>query len=187
MKKRMLILGISVWLSVVAAETGWSATPPMERKIHAGLAVGFGLPKISFSQFRTPISVLGGGSVNLRLMNRIVLQAGGYGLHTFSLGKINRQEGELIFDLVWASVDLMYRMRGGFSAESFVLLGGGGYHFTKQFGFDKIIVDTPGLSLGISQWFYRKSWSSVLEIKWHLLFRPSDHPQVLTVTFGLML
>ena len=186
MQKKIFIVFILMLLCCGIAKQGMSMNQSGQRRVHIGFAAGFGLPKIPFSQFRTPISVLGGGSINFRLSDRIAMQLGGYGLHTFSLGKINTQQGELRFNLLWGSFDMMYRWRGSMSGETFVLVGVGGYKVSKQFGFDEYNLNTMGLTLGIAQWTHKRSWSSAIEFKWHLLFKPSD-TQILTVTFVFML
>ena len=140
------------------------------------------------SPFRSPVSVLGGGMVNVGLSPRIRFQANGYGLHTFNLGRIDAQEGKLRFNLAWVSGELMYQLLGRFRGESFITVGVGYYDLSQQYGSAKEDLTTPGIALGVTQWMGRKKMKSSVEIKWHLLFEPKDGlPQVLTVTLGLML
>ena len=82
----------------------------------------------------------------------------------------------------------MYRLLGRYRGQSFVTVGMGYYDLSQQFGFAKDHLQTPGLSLGISQWMGRGKVKSHVEIKWHLLFKPKEGlPQVLTVTLGVLL
>ena len=152
-----------------------------------GISAGLGLPKIPFAQFRAPVSILGGGSVNIRFVRKMALQINGYGLYTFSLGTINNRDDKLRFDLVWVSADL-FRHIGGFIAnESYVALGLGHYSLFRQYEDDIDNLNTTGLNIGWISWSSHNKWNSTLEIRWHLLFKPSDKPQIVTITFGLLL
>ncbi len=157
------------------------------KPFHASFSAGLGLPKIPFAQFRAPVSVLGGASVNFRLVRKIALQIDGYSLHTFNLGTINNRNDELRFDLAWASVDLLRHIGGVISSESFIILGLGRYHLSRQYEDDQDMLSTTGLNIGFTHWIYQLNMNSILEIRWHLLFNPSDHPQVVSITFGLLL
>ena len=185
MKTRWFLRVVFLVFCFVATERGFSGVVA-ERRVHVGLSAGIGLPKVPFSQFRAPVSVLGGGAINVRLLRRWVLQLDGYGLTTFSLGRVDEREGELRFNLAWASFDILTHLRGVVNGESFLMAGLGRYHLSQQFNADETVTNTMGINLGLVDWKYRRGWNSSLEIRWHLLFHPSSNPQVLTVTFGVM-
>ncbi|MBN2030077.1 hypothetical protein JW824_07500 [bacterium] len=184
--KKWSLIGVSLWLVFIFRGDGISQTISM-KTIRFGISAGLGLPKIPIAQFRAPISVLGGGSVNIRFVRKMALQINGYGLHTFGLGTINNRNDQLRFDVVWVSADLLCHMGGIVSNESFVALGLGQYHLSRQYEDDRDNLNTIGLNIGWISWSYHTRWNSVLEIRWHLLFNPSDKPQVVTITFGLLL
>jgi len=187
MHYRKFQVGLFLLCFCILADQKISGSPLIRGRAHAGLSVGFGLPKIPISPFRSPISVLGGGSLNFRLSRKIALQCDGFGLYTFDLGTGSSQGGKLRFNLTWISLDVLYHLRGLIRSESFVLAGLGGYHLSQQFDEDETILDTMGFNLGLVHWTHWRRWSGVFEVRWHLLFQPSDSPQVLTVTFGLLL
>ncbi len=156
-------------------------------RIHAGLSAGFGLPKIPISYFRTPFSLLAGGKLNCRLSRKLALEGEGCALYTFNMGTASGEKGKLRFNLVWGSFIFAYRINSDIEKESFLMLGFGEYHLSQQFNKEKTVLVTPGFSLGLAAWKYRRRLSTVFELRWHLLFRPSNNPQVLTLTFGVML
>ena len=178
-------MGVLVFCFLIVQDVSHASV--VSRRVHGGLSVGMGLPKIPLSRFRSPVSVTGGVSLSFRLMRRIGIQTGGYGLYTFNLGTRDGQDGELRFNLAWFSVDVLGHLGGVVKSESFVLVGLGGYHLSRQIEADETIQDTMGLNLGLAHWQHWLRWSSVLEVRWHLLFRPGDNPQVLTLTFGVLL
>ena len=155
--------------------------------IRAGFSVGLGLPKIPLSYFRTPFSILGGGHLNYRVNRKLALMGGGYGLYTFNMGTASGQKSELRFNLLWGSLTFAYQINDNIDKESFLLLGFGEYHLSQQFSREETVLDTPGFNLGLSMWKHRRRLSTVFEVKWHLLFRPSNNPQILTLTFGIIL
>ena len=185
MNRKNLLIRLVV-ASILIASSAWAQKTPEERRVRLGVSGGLGLPKIPFGQFRTPVSLTGEGSLAFRFSHRWGLRLGGGALHTFSLGKINSQVGELKYNLLLATGGLMYRLGGPFGGESFVTGGPGVYRLTQQFGGDEETYDTMGFSLGLVQWNYRRTWSSTFEVKWHFLFQPSDNPQVVTMTFGVL-
>ncbi|MBN2340883.1 MAG: hypothetical protein JXR45_05305 [Deltaproteobacteria bacterium] len=156
-------------------------------RIHAGFAGGIGLPKIPISHFRNPISFLAGGMVNVPVTSKIGFQVDGYALTTVSLGTVNKSDGKLSFNLVWGSANLAYQIRGYMGSHSAVLAGLGLYHLKQQFDNRKDTLDTLGLNIGLSQWMKMRKIGGFFEVRWHLLFKPSDSPQVLTLTYGLFL
>lgn len=184
MTKRKCLIGICALSIFFLPGRGLSNSPI--QKTYLGVSIGFGLPKIPISRFRTPISVLGGGFLNYRLGTNMALQLNGYGLYTFSLGTVNAQSGELRFNLLWASMDLQRRLRGVIDEGSFLMAGVGGYRLSQQYDNDEDILNTMGLSIGLSQWKRLRRVTSIFEIRWHLLFHPSPKPQVVTVNFGIM-
>lgn len=186
MKRRIVWMGIFVFFGFIKMERG-NCEIPFPQRVHAGIAAGFGLPSNFYSRFRSPISVLGGGLLNYRVANAYVLQVDGYGLYTFNLGTIDGRGGELRFNLLWTSLDLLRSMKRAAKGESFVAGGVGAYHLSQQFDANETIVNTAGFQLGLVDWRQHARWRSVVEIRWHLLFRPTSNPQVLTVTFGVLL
>ena len=158
-----------------------------ERRIRVGPCVGFGLPKIPISHFRNPISLVGGAAFNCRITNRLVLQLDGEGLTTFSLGTIDQSEGKLRYNQVWSSFDLLYRIKGSIRNESFILIGSGFYHLSQQFDNKEDDINTSGVNLGLVTWMHRGRITRFVDFRWHLLFEPNPNPQVLAVTFGIML
>lgn len=152
--------------------------------VHFGAAAGIGLPKIPVSHFRTPLSVLAGGMGHVSVAERFGIQLDGYALTTFSLGTVNRAGGDLQFDILWGSLAMSYRFRGFMNNRSAVLAGFGRYHLVQQFDFDREVVRTGGVNLGLSNWMIRPTWRGMFEVRWHLLFRPSENPQMLTLTLG---
>ena len=186
MKKRTWYIGACLLLTCFMNVDGYSQVSRM-RRFHTGISVGFGLPKMPYSHFRMPVSVEGGAALNFRFANKWLIQVDGYGLHTFNLGSASDLEGELRFDLAWVSFELMRSMRGFLRDENFIVAGIGRYHLSQQFDNDKDNLNTMGISLGVADWRHWQRWSMVSEIRWHLLFDPDPKPQVLTVTFGILL
>lgn len=183
--KRRLTIGVFILVLATLTNTTYSQTRQF-RWLHASLSAGFGLPKIPFSHFRTPVSVEGGAAMNFRLLNKWLVQLDGYVLHTFSLGTASREEGELQFDVNWVSLNIMRSMRRGFRNENFISAGFGKYFLTQQFDNDKEKIETYGISLGIANWTHWTRWSMVSEIRWHLMFDSTPKPQVLTITLGML-
>ena len=186
MKRRIGFIRICLLLCCFLTIQGYSQIPQSQR-FHTGLSIGFGLPKMPFSHFRMPVSILGGGALNYRLSNKWCVQADGYGLYTFSLGTVTGREGKLRFNLAWVSLDLLRHFRGALQNENFILVGFGYYYLSQQFDDDEDILNTTGFSLGMVDWRHWKRWSMFTEIRWHLLFHPSPKPQVFTVTLGILL
>jgi hypothetical protein len=158
-----------------------------EQRFHAGLTAGIGLPKVPLSLFRTPVSVLGTGFVNYRIIKKVVLQVDGNGLTTMDLGTVNNRKAELKFDMLWASLNMMIHLSGIYKRESLLLFGMGKYHLSQRYDNDSDDLNTLGINIGFSNWRKNRRWTSVFEIKWHLLFQPSPNPQVFTFVFGIML
>ena len=83
--KRVLPFGLFILFCGILVDNTCAQSRQL-RWFHAGISAGFGLPKIPFSHFRTPVSVEGGAAMNVRLLNKWLIQLDGYVLHTFSLG-----------------------------------------------------------------------------------------------------
>lgn len=154
------------------------------RPLAWGLSAGIGLPKIPVSHYRTPISVLGSAMGHVSLIGRFGVQIDGNALTTFSLGSVNQAEGDLQFDLYWGSFALTYRVRGFMDNRSAILAGIGPYDLTQEFDQDREALRTTGVNLGFSNWTVGSAWRGIFEVRWHLLFEPSENPQMLTLTFG---
>jgi hypothetical protein len=159
---------------------------PMQERLHGGVSVGMGLPKIPFSHFRTPVSLVGSGMLNYRLGRKIGIQLEGGGLTTINLGTAGREQGELKFDFLWSSFDFLWRARGEVRNESFLAGGVGYYHLVQQYDDDKDDLNTMGMNLGLVSWAFRNRWIGIFDVRWHLLFEPSNHPQVLILSFGIL-
>lgn len=156
-----------------------------EQKFEACISTGFGLPKIPVSQYRPPVSLLAGMDMSALLSNKIGLQAGAYALKTFSLGTVNDAPDLLIFDVYWASLALMYQLRGMMEDDrTALLIGGGYYNIDQRFKIRRDKLSTPGFNLGLSHVTRHKKYTGKFEIRWHLLFEPGDNPQWATVTYG---
>lgn len=185
MRHKTFLTGIVITILFISM-TVFAQRPQEEKNVRFGISAGLGLPKIPFGQFRTPISVIGEGSLTFRFVHRWGIRLGGGALQTFSIGRINDQAGELKYNLILGTAGLMYRLGGPFGGESFITGGPGFYRLIQQFGGDEETYETMGLSIGLVQWNYRRTWSNSFELKWHFLFEPSDNPQVLTITFGIL-
>lgn len=181
-KKWLLLL----WLILIFSGNVSSQNIEM-KTCRFGISAGVGLPKIPIAQFRAPISILGGGSMNIRFVRKMAFQVNGYGLYTFSLGTMTNRNEKLRFDLAWVSADLLRHIGGVITDESFVALGLGRYSLYRQYENDLDNLNTTGMNIAWISWSYHGKWNSALEIRWHLLFNPSDKPQIVTITFGLLL
>lgn len=165
--------------TLVLSQTG----KPFEACVSAGI----GLPKIPISQYRSPISLLAGVDVTAKLTQKIGIQAGGYGLTTISMGTVNNAEDNLNYDLMWTSMSLLYQLRGAMQDRSMLILGGGYYKLDQQFDLRRDKLTTAGFNLGLSHIMTHRKFSGKLEFRWHLLFKPSDNPQILTITYGILM
>jgi len=154
---------------------------------HVGLSAGMGLPQIPISEFRSAISVTGGGLANLRISSNWMIQADLYGLYSFGLGTMTGTKKKLKFNLLWGSMNLMYAIRKTITGESFVSMGFGQYNLDQCFGTEELSLKTAGMNIGIINHRHWRRVSGVFEIKWHLLFRPSSNPQCLVMTLGFMI
>jgi len=186
MKKISAIVFLVVIICVTWI-TEKNAVFAQRRPIHLGLSVGFGLPKIPFSIYRSPVSILGSTSLNVRLHRKFGIQLNGGALHTFSIGTLDSRKSELRFNLQWGSIDLFYHLRGYFRNESFIFAGMGAYHESRLIEDNEQILNTAGLNLGLVNWTHMRGWTAVFEVRWHLLFKPDDMPQVISLSFGVQI
>jgi hypothetical protein len=181
-----IIKKISI-LSAILLSTQAGAFQPTEHSVRPSLAFGIGYPKIPLSQFRPPISVVSNAGIHWSPLNKWALEISGYGLKTYSLGTINGQDAALKFNAWWVGADVQYQLRGGFNSNNYVCMGLGRYHLNRVLDESKDNLTTSGFCLGYITHFSHIKHSSVLEVRWHLLFEPDDQPQVLTMTFGVLL
>ncbi len=164
-----------------------SAQDKQLQRFHATLSGGFGLPKINYSDFRTPVSLLGGAGINLRVLNKWSLQADAYALTTYSLGTGSGRDLDIKFNLMWGSFAILRHLRGVYEHENFVLVSVGRYHISQTIAEREDDLNSMGISLGMVDWRHWERWSMVTEIRWHMLFEPTPKPQVLTITVGILL
>ena len=158
-----------------------------DHSVQSSFAVGIGYPKISLSQFRPPISVVGNAGLHWSPMNKWALETTLYGLKTYSLGTVTGQKATLKFDVWWIGIDAQYQLRGGFDNSNYFCAGLGSYHLNRTLAYEVDRLTTPGLCLGFITHFSHMKRKSALEVRWHLLFKPDDQPQILTLTFGILL
>jgi len=186
MKNKYFRLLLIITLFTLFSGSGLSQSPWI-RNWNGGVSVGIGLPKMPLSQFRNPVSILGGGFVNYRVMPSILFQLEGYGLHTFSFGTVDNSDGKLRYNLVWTSLAVMKRLRRPGRNETFLAVGFGRYRLLQQFNAKKDNISTAGISIGLVNWSLLRRVRMVTDFRWHLLFRPDPDPQVLMINFGFLL
>ena len=186
MTNKILIIGFAT-CNIVLSNGHCSSGFAQTSGTGIGMTAGFGLPKIPISRFRSPISIVGTGFLNYRPVQKVFLQVTGGALYTFSLGTMDSREGELKFNLIWGSLDAAYHLRGAIRNESFFLMGVGRYHLSQKFDEKETALNTIGINLGLVNWMHRGRFSAVIDIRWHLLFKPSPNPQVATLTLGIIL
>ena len=164
-----------------------NASPSENRTIHPNLSFGIAYPQIPLSQFRPPIGVTGNLGMQWRFLNKWAFHVSGSGLKTFNFGTVTSKKATLKFNVLWISADLKYAINDNFQKVSFVSAGTGYYHLNRQLDRDMDEVTTPGLCLGFSHNTSHRKHSTIFEIRWHLLFKPEDNPQILTITYGFLL
>ena len=127
---RILLLSLFLSMPIVDAKAQAMVDP---RPVAAGIAIGIGLPRIPFTEFRTPISVLGGASFSFRLVERLAVQLSGNALTSFGIGNANvPQNDKLRFNLLYGDFDLMYRFAWSSIGESFAAAGLGLYYLDQN-------------------------------------------------------
>ncbi len=157
-----------------------------EKPLDSGVQFGFGMPKTPY-RYRMPFSVTCGLLLNYHLSEKIKFQADANTLTTFNLGTVDGNDSDLKFNLNWIGFSGMYKVRGKFSAGSYISLGMGYYQLNQQFDNNTDKLNTYGISLGISNGNALRKIKTVMDIKWHLLFEPGPQPQLLTITIGFLL
>ena len=154
---------------------------------HTGLSGGIGLPKVPYSGYRLPVSVLVGAFAQQPLAGKWMLRGEAFGLTTIHLGTWNGSDLPLRFNLLWASADGCFRMSGFITSATWLEAGIGWYRLDQKFGNNSAKLGTPGLNIGVltqqSGFLNRMTF----DIRWHLLFNPSPNPQVFTITLGFLL
>jgi len=181
------ILKVAIWFSLLFSLCfPLFGQIPLQKRLHGGVSAGVGLPKIPFSHFRTPVSFIGSGMINYRMGKKISVQLEGGGLTTLNLGTAGTEKGDLKFDFLWSSFDLLWRARGEIRNESLIAGGIGYYQLAQQFDEDKDNLNTLGINLGLIGWTFRNRWTTLFDVRWHLLFKPNNNPQVLTLSFGIL-
>ena len=181
-KRVCFLIAVLLFITVSSQAQNYNTKP-----VRFGASVGFGLPKIEISHFRTPVSLLGGVMLRVHLFGRFGIQVNGYGLYTISLGSVTEDKGKLRFNVSWVSSDLVYQLRGGLHRESFLSAGGGYYKLHQQFDQRIENYKTPGIGIGLLTCYHRRRLGTMLELRWHLLFEPKSNPQILTITYGILI
>jgi len=160
---------------------------PDSRMVHANISIGLAYPQIPLSQFRPPIGITGTIGMQWFLQDRWALYISGNGLNTYSLGTVTGTKATLKYDVLWIAGNIQYRITSDFNKQNMLSTGLGLYKLHRQLDLDIDRVNTPGISLGfISNTFHRR-FGGMFEIRWHLLFKPKDNPQILTVTYGILI
>ena len=179
------------WMAIVVLSFAFvmsgMTTELSDRKMRVSVGGGLGLPKIPFSQYRTPISFLLNGSLPVKVVPAFWLQATGGALTTVHLGSFNSSDKDMRFNLTWAGLEGMYRIRYSFQGEAFITAGLGEYHLSQLFDEKEDVLNTLGFSLALVNWNLGSKHKSVFSLRWHILFEPDDNPQVATVTMGFLL
>jgi hypothetical protein len=152
-----------------------------------GISGGIGFPKISYTNYRLPVSVLTGIHGQQPLGEKWMLRAETFGLTTIHFGTWNGSHLPLKFNLLWASLNGCFRMTGYFGSSSWLTAGIGGYSLDQRFGEKTARLRTSGINIGLSTRQSGMTNRMLIDIRWHLLFRPSPNPQVFTITLGFLL
>ena len=176
----------SLLIILMAASVGQAAFQA-ESPVHFAIGAGIGYPQIRLSQFRTPIAVTATMGIHWRIMNKWALSGSANALRSFSLGTITGEKATLKFNTIWGSLNLEYMIGGNYHRASFISVGSGFYHLDRQIDREIDQVKTPGLSLGLVTHTALIKRATALRMTWHLLFRPDDQPQILTLTLGILI
>jgi len=163
------------------------AQTPGRQLFHAGFQGGIALPKVSYALYRPPIGITGGVYAMMRPHKKWGLQFSVNALHTFSLGTAAQVDQDLEFNTLWAAVEACVHLQGFWTKENFLVIGVGSYKHHQILDNKENDLTTQGLSLGLMNWQRKKRFSTRISFRWHLLFEPSEKPQILTVTLGLMI
>ncbi|MBN2103727.1 hypothetical protein JW835_06780 [bacterium] len=157
------------------------------KTIQANLSLGLAYPQIPLSQFRPPIGITGTIGLGWRFHDKWAFCGNGNALKTFSLGTITGKNATLKFDAFWFAGNVQYTLTNDFHKKNILSLGMGGYKLNRQLDDDIDNVKTPGIGLGFINHTHHEKFRGIFEIKWHLLFKPEDNPQILTVTYGILI
>jgi hypothetical protein len=179
-----ILTGLSIM--IMAASCGHAAYTA-DRPVHITPGWGIGYPQIPLSQFRPPIAVTGTLGIQWRIMNKWAISGSANALRTFSLGTITGEKARLKFDMIWGSLNLEYVISGDFHRESFLCAGSGLYQLHRQIDQETDQLKTPGISLAFVSHTVLIKYATAFRVTWHLLFRPNDRPQILTLTLGILL
>lgn len=163
------------------------AIRPDDKAVYTHLSAGLAYPQIPLSQFRPPIGATGSLGLHYRVHDPWWIHASANGLKTFSLGTITNEKAELKFDALWLSLDAYHTLSRDFHRIHLISAGMGWYKLNRQLDRDVDNVKTAGINLAFVRQSFRGKLGSVFEIRWHLLFQPDDNPQILTVTFGILI
>lgn len=159
---------------------------PLSR-FQAGFSAGFGFPQVPPSQFRLPFSIVGGGTLRFRVTDKMVLKTCASALTSYSLGTVNGGRGTLRFDLRFLTLSLARRWKGDFGSSAYYFAGLGNYRLDQQISENIQNRKTTGLHIGMEYLKAHASVDTFFELNWHLLFHPSSNPQVLLLSFGVIL
>ncbi|MBN1895932.1 hypothetical protein JW906_15705 [bacterium] len=153
------------------------------RRISAGVSAGIGMPKLALSEYHSPLSILSGLMIHVSPPGPLDLQINGFGLTTFSLGKVHGTGDDPRFDLAAVTLDVMKSVGGAWTRSSFILAGAGKYRVRQNSGTETC----TGLQLGLVSGSRVGAMNAFFEVRWHLLLHSGPDPQVLTLTLGLRL
>lgn len=182
-----LILLLNLNFSYTITLSAKSYNSNADNRLTAGIIAGIGFPRIPLSHHHTPFSITGGLFTNYNISSKFALNLSCNGLYTFNLGSVFDKKSELKFNLFWISASINYKIKDTFSHKTFISAGLGGYNLFQQFDQDSDRLKTKGINIGIITYNQQKEFNYLVEIKWHLLFKPDPNPQVLNIRFGLFL
>jgi len=80
-----------------------------------------------------------------------------------------------------------YRLGGDFGKLNYFSVGSGLTALTEDSISKRTRVDTPGLNIGYINRSPHSKFGSFSIFGGNILFKPGDNPQILTLTFGMML
>lgn len=177
---------VLVWFSL---GRGVSAQPYDTGSVHAGVALGAGLPRVPFSVYYPPVSVCGTVWGSVSLSKKFSLRAGVLAVHTFSLGTItvDGENPDLQLDITGGGLSLMYTLERSLFGRQFLRAGFGRYNVTQDIDNTAYSRSVPGISIGLSRWMFREKFSTSIDFSWLLLLNPKPRPQVLLITLGMIL
>jgi hypothetical protein len=175
---------ISLVLGTILAAMPVMAQPSNDFRI--GISAGIGFPKISYSSYRFPISVLAGFHAQQALGRQWMLRGEASGLTTIHFGTWSGKDSPLKFNLLWTSINGCYHLSGTIGSSSWFTAGIGAYKLDQLFGVKAAKLRTSGLNIGVLTQQSGMMNRMIFDIRWHLLFHPSPNPQVFTFTIGYL-